>query len=565
MILARKKLGEMLLEEKLLSPEELSSALIESKKSSLKLGEYLIKKGIVRESLILDMLSRQLGIPRYTPSKFPLSPQAESLLPSSIAQRFRIAPIALSGHLLQIACNDPLDINAFDAVEITTNFEVDPILCSTKELDQLFSSIYGLGTGMEGVLEEVNELTQEESFIDSQEADLTNIHNMTDDAPVIKVVNTILSQAVREGASDIHLSPEKNHIQLRFRVDGSLRDVPAPSKSLFLAVLSRFKIMANMDIAISMLPQDGRFSFRIDSQEIHVRASTMPTIYGENLVLRLLNVDSQIYTLEELGMAEHDREHIRQTLRKPYGLILITGPTGSGKSTCLYSLLNQLNDNSKNIITLEDPVEYRIAGIRQAQLNRKAGMTFASGLRSILRQDPNIIMVGEIRDAETASIAIQAGMTGHLVFSTLHTNSAAGAITRLIDMGIEPFLVSSVLLACVGQRLIRKVCPNCKQSYMPTKEVLASFNLEDVHDAKFARGAKCYQCGETGYRGRTGIFEVLPITTQIQDLIIKRASAFEISTVAQEAKLFTTMQTDALQKALQGITTLEEAATAVLT
>jgi type IV pilus assembly protein PilB len=387
---------------------------------------------------------------------------------------------------------------------------------------------------------------------------------MAEEAPVVRLVNSILSQGVREGASDIHISPEKEHVQIRFRVDGKLHDVPAPPKSMFLPIISRLKILSNMDIALSRIPQDGRFTVKLKNKDINIRASTIPSIHGENLVLRLLDTSSTIYSLDLLGMNDSDRQKLEAMVCKPYGMILSTGPTGSGKSTALYAILKKINQPDINIITVEDPVEYRIEKIRQLQLNRKAGMTFASGLRSILRQDPDVIMVGEIRDSETATIAVQAALTGHRVLSTLHTNDAAGAMTRLMDMSIEPFLVSSVMLVSFAQRLVRKVCVHCRTPHQPTPEALRYWRLENVDTSGFITGQGCFNCMQTGYRGRTGIYEVLVIDEMIQDLILKRCSAHEISRVAIEAGNFKTLRDNALEKVVQGITSLEEAASAVL-
>jgi type IV pilus assembly protein PilB len=381
---------------------------------------------------------------------------------------------------------------------------------------------------------------------------------------VVRLVNSILSQGVREGASDIHISPEKDHVQIRFRVDGKLHEVPAPPKSMFLPIVSRLKILANMDIALSRVPQDGRFTVKMKNKDINIRASTIPSIYGENLVLRLLDTSTSIYSLELLGMNEIDRQKIEAIITKPYGMILSTGPTGSGKSTSLYSILKKINEPDINIITIEDPVEYRIDKIRQVQLNRKAGMTFASGLRSILRQDPDVIMVGEIRDGETAGIAVQAALTGHRVLSTLHTNDAAGAMTRMVDMGIEPFLVASVMLVSFAQRLVRKVCPHCRQPYAPTADTLKYWNLEGENVKGLVVGQGCFNCLHTGYRGRTGIFEVLVIDDMVRDMILRRCSAHEINRAAITAGSFVTLRENALEKARLGITSLEEAASAVL-
>jgi type IV pilus assembly protein PilB len=347
-------------------------------------------------------------------------------------------------------------------------------------------------------------------------------------------------------------------------MDGKLHDVQAPRKSSFLAIVARIKILANMDITISRVTQDGRFTLKMDRKEINVRVSSIPTIYGENLVLRLLDTSGSVYTLDGLGMIASDIDKIRSIINKPYGMILSTGPTGSGKSTSIYAILNELNRPDSNIMTLEDPVEYRIDNIRQVQLNRKAGMTFASGLRTILRQDPDIIMLGEIRDPETAAVAVQAAQTGHRLLSTVHTNDAAGAISRFLDMNVEPFLISSVLLASFAQRLVRTICPYCKENYQPPKEALKAVGLDGAEDANFQRGKGCNQCMNTGYKGRTGVFEVLINDEMIQHMILERRPAQEITWEAKKSGRLRTLQEDAASKVLLGITTLEEAATAVM-
>jgi type IV pilus assembly protein PilB len=464
---------------------------------------------------------------------------------------------------------DPMDINALDTIEVFTNTEVEAVMCTDQQLSHLISSLYGTYSGIGGVLEDLEEM-QYEKAEDSEKALLTedvevgSLQDMAEEAPVVRLVNSIISQAVREGASDVHISPEKDYVQVRFRVDGRLHDVPAPPKSMFLLIISRLKILSNMDIALSRVPQDGRFTVKTENKEINIRTSTLPTIYGENMVLRLLDTSSGIYSLEYLGMSAEDIQKIDPMIFKPYGMILSTGPTGSGKSTTLYSILHKINQPDVNIITLEDPVEYRIEKIRQIQFNRKAGMTFASGLRSVMRQDPDVIMVGEIRDPETAAIAVQAALTGHRVLSTVHTNDAAGAITRFVDMGIEPFLVSSVMLVSIAQRLVRKVCPYCKKPHKPPTEALQFWGLDKVDDADFVKGSGCFNCMDKGYRGRTGIYEVLIIDEMIQDMILNRKSAQDITRAARQAGTLTTLKEDAAQNILRGITTMEEAASAVM-
>ncbi|MDD5711581.1 MAG: ATPase, T2SS/T4P/T4SS family [Smithellaceae bacterium] len=566
-MLIKKRLGELFVESGLLNREQLSAALLEQKKTGLKLGQYLIRNGLVSEQQIVDMLSKQLRIDRYHPERYPVDMDVVRLIPIDIAMKYQVAPLRKKGRLLTIAMTDPLDINALDSIELLTNDEVEPVVCTEREVNQLISSLYGVQSGLGGVLEsmEIDTLPDAEKVEEAvEDVQLSSLQDMAGEAPVIRLVNSIFAHAVREGASDIHISPQRNNIQVRFRIDGKLHEVPSPPKSLFLPIIARIKILANMDITVSRIPQDGRFTLKIEKKEINVRASSMPTIYGENVVLRLLDMSAGVYTLDRLGMVVSDREKIESMIGKPYGMILSTGPTGSGKSTSLYAILNELNNPDINIITIEDPVEYRIENIRQIQLNRKAGMTFASGLRAILRQDPDVIMVGEIRDSETAAIAVQAAQTGHRVLSTVHTNDAAGAVSRFIDMGIEPFLVSSVLLVSFAQRLVRTICPYCKEPYRPPEKALAAWGIDNVPGANFQRGRGCYQCMNTGYKGRTGVFEVLVNDEMVQEMILKKRSGQEITREAMLAGKLRTLKEDAASKVLQGITTLEEAASAVV-
>ncbi|MDX2498874.1 MAG: ATPase, T2SS/T4P/T4SS family [Deltaproteobacteria bacterium] len=564
---ARKKLGEILVEGGLLTQKQLEEALPFQKKSNLKLGQFLVREGIVSESQIVDLVSNQLRLEKYQPDKYTIDVDLANLLPADIAHKYQAVPLQKSGLLLTIAMMDPLDINGLDAIEVYTNCEVEAIICTESHLNQLLNSLYGSYAGIGGVLEDMEEMeidkTAEKTPV-TEDVEVSSLQGMAEEAPVVRLVNSILSQGVREGASDIHVSPEKESVQVRFRVDGRLHEVPAPPKSMFLPIISRMKILANMDIAVSRIPQDGRFTVKMKNRDINIRASTIPSIYGENMVLRLLDTSNSIYSLERLGMNEKDRQKLERMIAKPYGMILSTGPTGSGKSTSLYSILKKINQPDINIITVEDPVEYRIEKIRQVQLNRKAGMTFASGLRSILRQDPDVIMVGEIRDSETANIAVQAALTGHRVLSTLHTNDAPGAITRFVDMGIEPFLVASVMIVGFAQRLVRTVCSSCKAPYNPPAEALKFWGLDKVKNANFQQGQGCFNCMHTGYKGRTGIYEVLIIDDLVKDLILQRASAHEIAGAAVEAGDYNTLKENAAEKVIQGITSLEEAASAVM-
>ncbi|PKN20604.1 MAG: general secretion pathway protein GspE [Deltaproteobacteria bacterium HGW-Deltaproteobacteria-6] len=566
----KKRLGEMLVENGLINEDRLQQALIEQKKVGLKLGQYLIRQGIVNEQQIIDLLSRQLNIAKYHPDQYPLDLALARYMPIDIAQKYQVAPLKKKGRLLTIASVDPLDINALDYIEVLTNSEVEPVVCSERELNQLISSMYGEQSGLGSIMENIEidspEEGQEEVAAEKEEVHVASLQDMAGEAPVVRLANSIFAQAIRDGASDVHISPQQNTVQMRFRIDGRLIEVPSPPKTLFLPIIARMKILANMDITMSRVPQDGRFTLKMSNKEINVRVSSIPTIYGENIVLRLLDMSGGIYTLDRLGMISSDREKIELMSVKPYGLILSTGPTGSGKSTSLYAILNSINKPDINIMTLEDPVEYRVNNVRQIQLNRKAGMTFASGLRSILRQDPDVIMVGEIRDSETAAIAVQAAQTGHRVLSTVHTNDAAGAITRFIDMGIEPFLISSVLLVSFAQRLLRTVCPYCKEEYHPPQNALTALGItaEQAKNANFQRGRGCYQCKNTGYKGRTGLFEVLVNNDMLQDMILKRYSNQVITKAAVEAGTLRTLREDAAVKVMNGITTLEEAASAVM-
>lgn len=564
-VISRPKLGSLLVEAGLLRDEQISDAMKAGEAAGMRLGEYLCSKGLIREEQIVELLGRQLKVPRYEPEKYPINMEMASVVPVEIAQRHQVIPLRRQGGSLILGMSDPTDIDSLDAVEQFTRLEVLPLICTSREINQLTNSLYGSFAGLGDVIEEMNGKTGAEKAMASmaEDVEVGSLLNMAEGAPVVRMVNWIIAQAAREGASDIHISPENNFVQLRFRIDGKLREVPAPPKSQHLSIVSRIKILAQMDIAVSRIPQDGRFTVRLDNREINIRVSTIPTTHGENVVLRLLDMSAFNYSLNDLGMSERDRQQLSAVITSPYGMILSTGPTGSGKSTTLYAMLKEINNPDVNIITIEDPVEYRVPKIRQIQLNAKAGMTFASGLRSILRQDPDIIMVGEIRDAETARIATQAALTGHRVFSTVHTNDAAGAITRLIDMGIEPFLVSSVLLVSFAQRLVRKVCHHCAEPIEFTPQQRMFWGISGDEKFTVMRATGCPRCQSTGYQGRTGIFEVLMIDDMIRELIARRATTLEINRAAHEAGKLCTLKEDALAKLRQGVTTIEEAMSVV--
>ncbi len=560
----------MLVEEGLIEKVQLEKALLSYRRSGLKLGQYLIKEGMVNEKAVVDLIARQVKIKKYNPNDYTVNSALSIMMDVDLARQFQAVPLAKEGSLLILAMVDPLDITTMDYLEVHCDAEVEAVICTEQEFNLLVSSIYGAYTDSDSVIGGVNELEEmavveeEEPESSRDEYNLGSLQDMAEEVPVIRLVNSVLTQAVREGASDVHLSPEKDYVEVRFRVDGKLHNVPAPPKSMFLSMVSRLKILSSLDISVSRIPQDGRFTVIVNEREINIRVSTIPTVYGENVVLRLLDTSAGIYTLDKLGMSQRDIKTIDAMIKMPYGMILSTGPTGSGKSTTLFSMLKIINNPDVNIITLEDPVEYRMEHVRQGQLNRKAGMTFASGLRSILRQDPDIVMIGEIRDAETAGVAVQAALTGHMVLSTVHTNDAAGAITRFVDMGIEPFLAASVMLITIAQRLIRRVCVHCRQPFTPTDEVLRFWGLENRGEFQFYKAKGCFQCKNTGYSGRTGLYEVLHINNEVREMIIQGKSAQEVTRECVLSGQLTTLKHDAAAKVTSGITTMEEAASAVM-
>ena len=557
----RKKLGEMLIDAEVLNEDQLRHFLDEQKKTGMKLGKLLIQQGILSETQMVDLLSQQLKIEKYHPDKYPVDLNLAQVFPADIAQKSQVAPLKKKGRLLTIAMTDPVDINALDFIEALTNEEVETVVCTEREFNQLVGTIYGVQSGLGTVMESMEIDAQPEVDKDSEskadEIQLSSLQDMAGDAPVVKLVNSIFAQAIRENASDIHISPQHNSVQIRFRVDGKLTEVPSPPKSIFLPIVARVKILANLDITISRIPQDGRFTLRMDQKEINVRVSTLPTIYGENLVLRLLDTSAGIYTLDRLGMSEKDQKKIDVMINKPYGLILSTGPTGSGKSTTLASMIDLMNTNrTDQIMTIEDPIEYHIEGVEQTQVNEgNEAYTFANGLRSIVRQDPDIIMVGEIRDLETVEIAVQASLTGHLVFSTLHTNDATGALTRLVDMGVEPFLIASSLLAVLAQRLVRRICPDCKEPFHPEEATLEELGLPK--DQVFYHGRGCEACMQSGYRGRTGIFELLVMDNDTRHLLTSGADSVKMKDMAVRNGMATLFE-DGLLKVKNGMTTLNE-------
>lgn len=565
---ARKRLGDMLVEDGLLSEVELIEVLKEQSVSNYKLGEYLVVNDIVSESDIIEMLSRQLRVDRYFPNDYQIDVALSAAFPAELATRFKAAPVKAMDNSLVVAMTDPLDINAIDLIEEASSKILIPVICSSLELEQLIGAVYGIASELEDAILHLgsdNSRLEVSTIKEEQPAlQISSLQDMAEGAPVVLMVNWIISEAVKQKASDIHISPEKKSVSVRLRIDGKLQEIPAPPKQLNLAIISRLKILANMDIAISMVPQDGRFTVMVGDREVNIRASVLPTTNGENIVLRLLDMSASIFSLDQLGMNQADLLLIERVIKHPHGMILSTGPTGSGKSTSLYAILQKVYTPQLNIITVEDPVEYRVDKIRQVQLNHKAGMTFASALRSILRQDPDIIMIGEIRDTETAVIAVRSALTGHQVLSTVHTNDAAGAIGRLVDMGIPPFLVSNTLLCAFAQRLVRKICPHCKEVWTPNAEVLAEWELDTQNPVQLTRGKGCMHCMQTGYKGRTAVFEVLVVNDLVKELISNVSSSQQIVNAAVKAGHLRTLKEDVKEKMLQGVTSLEEAEVTVM-
>ncbi len=561
---SKKLIGQLLIEAGLLSPVDLDAALREQRGSKARIGEILVQKRVLEEDQLLTILCKQLRVKRFNPNKFPPNPQLKEILPEAEASRLQVVPVFRKGSLLLVAMRDPADIAVIDALERLTKLEVEPLICNEKELRDLAVGVYGPNLRMEAeTLSDIPEVVEQEEETAARKEDVLDISSLqsqVEDAPVIKIVNAILVQALQRHASDIHINPKEGKIDLRFRIDGELREIPAPPKNYFTSLVSRIKLLSNLDISVTRTPQDGRFTYRVRDKEVSVRTSTLPTIFGEKVVMRLHVQSSKGLSLEQLGMGDRERELLQAALLRPHGMILATGPTGSGKSTLLYAMLEKICSPNINIVTLEDPVETRLPEVTQVQLNSKAGMTFASGLRSILRQDPDVIMVGEIRDEETARISIQAAMTGHKLLSTLHTNDAAGAVSRFIEMGIEPFLIASTMVVVVAQRLVRRICPDCVEAYRPDAVQLQNMIRKpgENKDFHFFRGKGCFKCEQSGFKGRVGVYEVLNVDNAVKDLIIRRASAHEIRQRAIQSGRLRTLKMDAAFKVLSGVTTFEE-------
>jgi len=553
----KKRLGEILLDLELVTEEQLQRALDEQETSHLRVGEILVANGHLTQLDLTRALAVRLNVPFADLSEMQVDPSVSGLISERDARRYAAIPVRYANeNTLLVAMVDPANIFAVDDLRMLTGYDIEPAIATEEDIFEQISKVSRL---REKVAENLEDQIEDGELSDDQVRD---IRETIDEAPIVKLVNSILAQAADDGASDVHFEPQSKEMVVRFRNDGVLHEIMSVPRRMQQGVLSRLKIMADLDIAERRVPQDGRIGLMVGAKPIDLRVASLPTVYGEKIVLRLLDRSNVMLRLEDLGFAEKSLARFRKSFTKPYGAILVTGPTGSGKSTTLYATLNILNSSEKNIITVEDPVEYRLTGINQVQTNVKAGMTFSRALKSILRCDPDIVMIGEIRDFETGQIAIESALTGHLVLSTLHTNDAAGALSRLTEMGVEPFLTASAVDCVLAQRLARKLCDSCKEPFKPTQEMLrrSDFPMEAVEsweEVTLYKGVGCPRCNGTGYKGRLGIYEVMVVTEAIERLTVERKSADEISRVAQ-AEGMKTLREDGIDKVLQGRTSIEE-------
>jgi type IV pilus assembly protein PilB len=561
-----RRLGDLLVAEGLITQEQLQRALAEQKGTAEKLGTILVRLNYLTEEQLIGFLSRQYGIPSVTLSQMEVDPEVLQLVPAAIAKKYEVLPVKRVGNTLTVAMADPTNVFALDDIAFMTNLQVLPVVASQAAIRKAIERHYEAQTAaMTDVLSELSSeaMSAAVEVLEDEEAgskvDVIELKESADEAPVVKLVNMVLVDAIQRGASDIHFEPYEKVFRVRFRIDGVLHEMLSPPKRLEPAILSRLKIMANLDIAERRLPQDGRIKLRYNGREIDFRVSTLPTIFGEKAVLRILDKEALKLDLTQLGFDPWSLEQFQKAIHQPYGMILITGPTGSGKTTTLYSAIHTINSPELNIMTAEDPVEYNLKGVNQVQINEAVGRTFATVLRSFLRQDPDVILVGETRDLETAQIAIRAALTGHLVFSTLHTNDCPSTVARLVDMGIPPFLVASALLLVLAQRLGRRVCKDCRQPYEADEDSLVPYGHVSQGRGRVVlyKGRGCPTCNFTGLKGRVALYEVMPITQELRDMILKNAPTAELRRVAISQGMKTLRQAGLL-KVLEGVTTVEE-------
>jgi type IV pilus assembly protein PilB len=548
-----KYLGDILVERGLVTREALDAAMIEQQRSGRRLGRILVDAGAVTEAQLVQSLAQQIGLPFVDLNDYPVDGSAVASVPASLARRHGCLPIGYEEGRLVVAMADPANVVAVDDIRSLTGREVRPVVVTRPDVTAAINRFHRADS-------DLDQLTTTMGGNENGSEDLTALKEVVEDAPIVKFVNLLITQAINDRASDIHLEPGEHQLRVRFRIDGVLHEIMRSPRAIQAGVISRLKIMAEMDIAERRVPQDGRLSVSVAGKKIDLRVASLPTVWGEKIVMRVLDNSTAMLTLADLGFAERNYERFAESFTKPYGMILVTGPTGSGKSTTLYATLNIVSTPDKNVITVEDPVEYRLPGINQVQVNHKAGLDFARALRSILRSDPDIVLIGEIRDHETAQIAIEAALTGHLVLATLHTNDAPSAVNRLVEMGIEPFLVASALDCVLAQRLARRLCPKCKEPYTTTREALAAARFtwpEGTPLPVLHRPGGCSACSKTGYKGRLALHEVMTVNEQVERLTVERAAADSIGRAAAAGGM-TSLRDDGFAKVLAGHTSLEE-------
>jgi len=561
----KKMFGEILIEKKIVTEEQLKQGLENSKKEGGTLGQALVRMGLVTDDDMKKHLSDYYGVPYVNIKDYEIDKAALASIPENLIRKYRVFPLDKIGNNLTIATTEVTNVVIFDELRMATGCNITPMLTSEQDINSALEKYFGKKTSMEDALKQITDQEYDiELHRDSGiELDVGQIQVAADETPVVKLVTFIIGRAVDDGASDIHLEPYEKEFRLRYRIDGILYEIkPPPPKQLQNPIIARIKIMSNMDIAETRVPQDGRIRLTTKGKIVDFRVSTFPTVFGEKIVLRLLDKANLQPDLTKLGFEKEELGKFEKAIAQPYGMILVTGPTGSGKSTTLYSVLSTLNTSRVNIVTVEEPVEYQVKGINQVQVNAGIGLTFAMGLRAILRQDPNIVMVGEIRDQETAEIAVKAALTGHLVLSTLHTNDSVGAISRLIDMGIEPFLVSSAVTLIAAQRLLRRICNQCREAYTPTPKMLEDIGIKPKPGEQilFYKGMGCDYCKNTGYKGRLAVYEILTLNKHLRELIVKRANVMVLQEIARKEEGMRTLRESAMLKVRNGITTVEEAA-----
>ena len=558
-----KRLGDLLIAAGLITEEQLEEGLRLQKGSGKRLGTVLQDEGFITELEMIEALQMQLGIEYIDLSKINIPTELAQVVPQNIAKQYQVVPVRIIRDELYLAMSDPLNFYAIEEVRKVVRRKVVPMIAMSSAIERSIQILYG----NEGAAKAIEEMKREVALSSDDDADIAQDATFTsnivgDDAnqaPAIRLVNSIIERAVTERASDIHVEPREEELSVRMRIDGLLRDILTVPRELQAAVLSRFKVMANLDITERRIPQDGRFNVKVREKDIDLRVSTLPTVYGEKIVCRLLDKTGGNLDHSAIGLSEEDSKKYDKLIKIKNGVILIVGPTGSGKSTTMYAMINDLNEREVNLITLEDPVEYNVDGVNQVQINEKTGMTFAKGLRAILRQDPDIICVGEIRDGETAEIAMRSAITGHVVLSTIHTSDALGTIERLIDMGVEPYLVASALKGVFSQRLVRRICPDCKQAYHPDEEELEELGLPNDPERLFYRGKGCPKCFDTGYRGRIGVFEIFPLDIKVRRMIAANAGREAIEEMLKDpARGFVSLKENAIRLVDEGITTVDE-------